>query len=161
METDSFKLRNKGTQSNSRACYAHTEYKKASKFVYEILRKYVATRNIKSEEKWIVKLNINADESFWNNAYLMAKSCTAEVKLRIFQHKILTRILATNKFLFRCNLIETQLCTFCGIYTETIEHLFYECNITRSIWLQLKDWLLTFGIHLELDPSIIVSVDTR
>ena len=130
--------------------------KKASKFAYEILRKHIATRNIKSEEKWAVKININAEEGFWNNAYLMAKSCTAEVKLRIFQHKILTRILATNKFLFRCNLIETQLCTFCGIYTETIEHLFYECNITRSIWLQLKDWLFTFGIDLELDPAIIV-----
>jgi hypothetical protein len=30
---------------------------------------------------------------------------------------------------------------FCEINTETLEHLMWECNVTKSIWLNLRDWL--------------------
>ena len=55
--------------------------------------------------------------------------------------KIIHRIIPTNAWLFKCGLKNTQNCTFCEVNTETIEHLFWECQITKSLWLQLSEWL--------------------
>jgi hypothetical protein len=43
-----------------------------------------------------------------------------ETKLQNFQFKLSHRMTATNSFLFKCGLKETELCTFC---TETKESL--------------------------------------
>ena len=66
---------------------------------------------------------------------------TKETKLRQLQLKLLHRIIPTNKWLHKTKLINTSNCSFCDISTETIEHLFWECLVSKTIWLQLKDWL--------------------
>ncbi|OIS97875.1 hypothetical protein A4A49_62400, partial [Nicotiana attenuata] len=34
-----------------------------------------------------------------------------------------------------------QYCAFCKATTETLEHLFFECSVTRSVWTRLLVWL--------------------
>ena len=53
---------------------------------------------------------------------------TQDSKLRNFQYRLLNRITTTNKFLKLRNVVDTDKCTFCMIYVETLVHLFYECN---------------------------------
>ena len=101
-------------------------------------------------------LEIETDENFWADVYNTQVKSTKETSLRNFQYKLLTRILPTNKFLYKCKLSDTSLCAFCGIYTETIEHLFYECKITYSIWLQLQDWLHTGNINMDINPVKVI-----
>ena len=43
-----------------------------------------------------------------------------------------------------------DLCTFCGIESETVCYLFYECFITRLIWNQFSFWFLISGKHVKL-----------
>lgn len=40
----------------------------------------------------------------------------------------------TNEYLYRMNLGTQILCTFCNLYTETVEHLFLNCYKTQEIW---------------------------
>ena len=128
---------------------------KPGKRAYQQFRNTIATTNIKSEQKWQENLNIVTDESFWADIYTSTK-CTKETKLRNFQYKLLTRILPTNKLLYTCKLKETQLCSLCGLYTETLEHLFYDCKVTYSLLLQLTDWLATGNIHINLNQTTIL-----
>ena len=97
---------------------------KPGKLAYIKLRDLIATTNIKSEQKWEKNLEIETEDNFWWDVYKTQVKCTKETNLRNFQYKLLTRIIPTNKFLYKCKLSDTSLCAFCGIYTETIEHLF-------------------------------------
>ena len=69
--------------------------------------------------------------------YKSATDCT----LRSFQYKYIQRIIATNKYLFTCNLSNTNLCDMCSEHIETIEHLFWEYKYIQSLWNQLITFL--------------------
>ncbi|KAK6125389.1 hypothetical protein DH2020_040858 [Rehmannia glutinosa] len=34
-----------------------------------------------------------------------------------------------------------QNCALCGTAPETLDHLFFQCNMTNQVWLQIKKWL--------------------
>jgi hypothetical protein len=59
----------------------------------------------------------------------------------MFQYKFLHRTILTNTFLYKCRLVETELCVFCGETRETILHLFCDCNIVKNIWLKIYEQL--------------------
>ena len=58
-------------------------------------------------------------------------------QLRIMQFKLLHRILPVNTWLYKCGLTNTNTCSFCHIHIETIQHLMWECNLSKNIWLAL------------------------
>ena len=35
-------------------------------------------------------------------------------------------------------IVNDNLCTFCKTTAETIEHLIWNCNVTKRIWQQIK-----------------------
>ena len=59
----------------------------------------------------------------------------------MFQYKLLHRTIPTNTFLYKCRLVETELCAFCGETRETILHLFCDCNIVKNILLKIYEQL--------------------
>ena len=61
----------------------------------------------------------------------------------MFQYKLLHRTIPTNTFLYKCRLVETELCTFCGETRKTILHLFCDYNIVKNIWLKIYEQLQT------------------
>ena len=67
--------------------------------------------------------------------------------LRCFQYKILINILYLNDKLYTPKLTNSSLCSFCKHENETTPHIFYPCNSTRKLWLQLK---------LFLEPNLIL-----
>ena len=72
----------------------------------------------------------------WNKVYFKA---TIESKLQDFQYKILTRTLVTNRWLFKCKIINNDLCHFCKLEPETIEHLFRKCIYTQNLLTFIKN----------------------
>ena len=88
----------------------------------------------------------------WSTMYVTPFATVQEVKLRWFQHRILT----TNTFVFKLKIIDNDLCTFCNENKEYIEHLFWECNIVQTFWNRLLEWLLQsckyiYSIQLSLE----------
>ena len=53
--------------------------------------------------------------------------------MRVFQFKILHRILSTNKLLFQSKIKEDSKCIHCG-QEETLEHLLWYCDTATHFW---------------------------
>ena len=66
---------------------------------------------------------------------------TKETKLQWFQFRLINRILSCNKYLFKINKRDNDLCCFCNTETESLLHLFIYCNTVNSFWLDFKDWV--------------------
>ena len=103
----------------------------------------------------------------WNEVYLLSFKVSLETKIREFQYKVLNNIVFTNEKLFKIKMrryneetrtrtrtrkikmIDSPQCTFCKNEIESLEHLFYNCEITRSLWVALRSWLMECNINLE------------
>ena len=95
-----------------------------------LLRKRISTP-IRSQEKWLSDLQVeNASDIDWKDAYTIAFHCTASTKLRTFHYKFLHRRIATNDFLKKINLKQSDKCSFCQREIESISHLFLRCSAT-------------------------------
>ena len=63
----------------------------------------------------------------WTILIRAAKQCSSSVFDIIFQYKIVTQILPTNKYLHRYKVKESDLCCKCLQYPDTIYHNLWEC----------------------------------
>ena len=107
------------------------------------------------------KLKYNSiynDQDFnWKQIYLIPHKVTLDIRTRIFQYKLLNRIVYTNKLLYKIGLSDTSLCTFCGEYEESLEHLFLHCRFSNNFWMQIVSWLNDLNITIiELKDSEIM-----
>ena len=85
----------------------------------------------------------------WQEIYLIPRNVTVDTKTREFQFKYLHRIVFTNKALFKMGIVSSSLCTFCGKFEESLEHLFIHCEITSSFWLSVTEWLKIYFTNLQ------------
>ena len=69
-------------------------------------------------------------------------TCTISSQLRSFQLKILHNLIYLNNFLYRkTDFCPSPLCSFCGVENETVEHIFFDCQIVKTFLSALGDWL--------------------
>lgn len=111
---------------------------KSCKFIYSYFIKEFTEEPLNAEQKWEVELGQTIED--WYYIFSLPFSVTKNNKLIILQFKILHRIFASNSFLFKCKLKETELCSFCGEAKEIISHLFWDCNIVRNFWISLQNF---------------------
>ena len=57
--------------------------------------------------------------------------------LRHIQYKILHQFLVTNKFLYKIKIVASQMCPFCAMYIEDLEHVLYNCNLVKKFWFEV------------------------
>ena len=105
-----------------------------------------------SQRKWE---GIVADPLFnWRKIYIIPFKCTLSTKLRYFQYKLIHNILGVNKYLKQVGISNSDLCTFCSVYTETIVHLFWECPFTRRFLDDFEKLILKNEIKLTFNDFI-------
>ena len=51
-------------------------------------------------------------------------------------------------YLFKCELVMSNLCDFCNRYIETVTHLIWECPNSQQFWSELKTFLSNKNIVL-------------
>ena len=107
-----------------------------SQVIYQELRKSVAKRPQKCLQKWEASHNIDMDS--WPEIFKLAHDTVTESKLKIFQYKLLLRILPTNRLLRLMKIRQSDLCSFCDKETESISHLFWECESVLRFWNSLS-----------------------
>jgi len=99
--------------------------------------------------KW--KENFSLDDTAVSKAFLMVRSISSETYVRSFQFKILNDITFTNHRLAKIGYAQNGLCTFWGVESETLYHLFYECSLTSQIWNDFASfWFLVSGKRVDL-----------
>ena len=100
-----------------------------------------------AQRKRQTKLNLHT-EFKWSTVYLLLHKTTQDTHLKWFQTRILHRILATNTYLFKIGIADNELCNFCKVQPESLEHLFWECPITKVFWEEVKEWIKSNCNHL-------------
>ena len=74
-----------------------------------------------------------------------------------FQYRHLNRILGTNEYLVKIKQKVNANCNSSKKETESITHLFIECNFVKSFWTGLKRNLQCYlGVDLNINPSDII-----
>jgi hypothetical protein len=93
-----------------------------------------------AEIKWAMYMNdMNLN---WAEIYTIPLKSTLSSKLRYFQFQLLHRYLPVNNFLFNLNIIDNNLCSFCKQDVESFQHLFWDCGINNSFWLNVQNIIL-------------------
>ena len=65
---------------------------------------------------------------------------TKEIKLSMFQYKIIHNILYTNAVLHKMKKVEDPFCPYCPNVEQTVTHLFVFCPIAVSFWSDFTGW---------------------
>ena len=74
----------------------------------------------------------------WRGIYSMEFCIIKDTKLQSFQLKLLLIIVHFNSFLYKCDLKETEVCTFCRETKEHLLNLFWNCNLVQHFWFAVK-----------------------
>ena len=74
----------------------------------------------------------------WQEIYTTYRLCTNDNQIKELQYKILHRYIPTNKLLFQMGKVASNKCTFCELYDETIEHVFFHCHCIRDLWFHIE-----------------------
>ena len=73
--------------------------------------------------------------------FLKITKITRDTNLKWFQYRLIHRLLPTQRFLYLRKITNSPICTFCNKEEQTIEHLFWDCNITNNYWSQIEVWM--------------------
>jgi exonuclease III len=102
-----------------------------AKRMYDVLNASNSIMSVK--EKWASKIQITVSDEEWEKLFLMPFKINKEARLQWFQYRIVHRIIGTNYLLYKMNISNSPLCTFCNNRDETIEHLFWYCPATKHV----------------------------
>ena len=92
-----------------------------------------------SQPKWEqVFENTHLD---WKLIYSIPAKCCHNTKMHWFQIRIVHRIIATNDLLLKMKLRQNNLCSFCNLDHEKIEHLFWHCHVVNQFWDSMEQWI--------------------
>lgn len=110
---------------------------KGSKDIYTVLTSKITVPTC--QHKWDrVFENINLN---WKQIYSTPVKCCHNTKMHWFQYRLTHRIIATNDLLMKMNIRQDNLCTFCNLEQEKIEHLFWHCNVVNQFWDTINQWI--------------------
>ena len=153
----SIKLR-LNAQSSAKEPYTF-EYILAKKDLSRFIYKQIVGRSGRQQviDTWEDKLDIDVTPRDSELLYQTGRMVTHCIKLRSFHYRFMQRALVLNSHLFRWNIIDSNTCSFCGNYKETIEHLFWECTCSQELWMGLKEWLTEYmGVIVILNHRSIL-----
>ena len=124
-----------------------------NKFVYNNFMRCSQGAVSKAEIKWNEQFS---DETLqWKNIYLTVFKSTNDIKLRNFQYKYIMRIVPTNQFLTKCNIVGSAHCEFCSMEIETVSHLFWECAHVQQFWTSVADLLRVCDSNINITVKTI------
>ena len=106
---------------------------------------------IKAKTKWINSFRREIEIMDWKKIFTLPKLTTLDSQTRIFQYKIIHRILPTNTLLHIYKIKDDPSCEKCPNVPDDIEHALHRCPAVLELWYSLADWLLP---EIDLYPYI-------
>jgi hypothetical protein len=127
-------------------------------YFYNLYLENIKKSPFRSQNKWAQELWVQIN--YWGFIYSSPLRATRNTKLQNLQFKFSHRTTATNSFLFKCGLKETELCTFCTETKESLLNLFWECTYCKNVWFSLVNVLENGGLNLQYinAPNIILGI---
>ena len=115
-------------------------------------------------ERWSKALDTEWELSEWENFFTLPFKICRDTTLRAFQWKIVHGILITNVHLKQYGILDSDVCTFCKKTKGTSPHLFYECPVTKQLWVKLINWLspeLQIQNRIDVRYFLILSIRVK
>jgi hypothetical protein len=109
--------------------------------------------DIKSHLKW--NQTFKEENLNWNKIHSLPFISTIDAKLRNFQYKYIMRIIPTNKLLLKFKIKSTNLCDFCSMSIETLDHLFWYCSYSQHFWNEFTHFLNSLNINIQLNLNMV------
>ena len=97
---------------------------------------------------WSRDIAVNDDLFFWQKIFKLPFTIGFDAWMKMFQYKILHRILPTNKKLRQYGIKPSNFCDYCNLEEESLIHIFCECDISACIWEEVINWYNTFGYNI-------------
>ena len=110
-------------------------------------------KNSTTKDFFIRKFDVRNEE--WKNIYTLAGKATIDMRMRIFQYKILNNILYLNRQLYYMKIVNCPMCSLCGQNAETVTHQFFSCIESHKLWTEIRNWSTSCIILPELTEKII------
>ena len=96
-------------------------------------------------EKRLTEYGYGFDIHKRQKIYSLLFIVTKEVKLSVFEYKIIHNILYTNCILYKMKKVEDPHCPFYANIDQTVTHLFLSCPIAISFWSDFIIWYQSFS----------------
>ena len=106
---------------------------------------------------WNKQLNITPEQ--WKKIYTLPYLTTKDTYLRWLQYRILHNILPTNWYLVKIQVCESNKCLNCKNDKETIDFLFWHCDVIQLFIEQLKPLLSTYIFHPTKQTLLLGDID--
>ena len=85
----------------------------------------------------------------WKQIYSVPAKCCHNTKMHWFQFRIIHRIIATNDLLLKMKIRQNNLCSFCNLEEEKIEHLFWHClRHVNQFWDSVEQWIFDKSYYM-------------
>ena len=105
---------------------------KTNKLAYQEFVMALRKNYESSQEIWLNKWRRDGIPTPYVGSMYTICAVTRNSYLQSFHFKILSRIVATNRYLLTIGLSESAQCSFCQEAVETLEHLFWACQHSQS-----------------------------
>ena len=125
----------------------------SAKFVY---KKLISNCFVHPTSQAHLLRKLNLQDVNWQTVYMLPRCCTIDSHTRIFQYKILNNILFLNNRLFKMNIVNSELCSFCEAEPETIIHLLCSCRKVKQLWSSVQQWCSKCFSLPDLSPETAV-----
>ena len=89
------------------------------------------------------------------NIYLTVFKSTNDIRSHNFQHKYIMRIVPTNQFLTKCNIVGSALYELCSMEIETVSHLFWKCAHVQQFWTSVSDLQRVYDSEINIPVKTI------
>ena len=86
------------------------------------------------------------------------------MKIREFQFKILNNVICNNCILYFLGKRDNNHCTFCELFIEKTDHLFFTCTFISQFWKKVMNWwfdLTGENIYLEIKEVLFGIMESR
>ena len=106
---------------------------------------------------WQIELGREWSKTEWEQIRKHAFHISISTKLRIFQYKVLSKKIMTNSMRNKWDSSVSPKCQFCQKITESMIHIFCECEKVQSFWKAVVKWVkYVCGIDMVLTNSLII-----
>ena len=103
-----------------------------------------------AKDFFVRKFDVRCEE--WEKIYTLVGKATIDMRMRMFQYKILNNVLYLNRQLYHIKIVNSPLC---GQNVESATHLFFRFIESRKLWIEIKIWSTSCIILPELTEKTI------
>ena len=111
-------------------------------------------------EKWCANSNLDFNSFDLSRSFQKHHLLYKDTYLKYIQFRTLHHRFFTNEKLFKMGIKGSDICGFCQVHTDSIEHMFLECEISINLWDEVQEWIQTLGMdNYNLSQSRIILGD--